>query len=160
MNFAKEDYLPYIFATLQKYKKDVFPYVRQDYVRKKIKEGNVIWDKGVVIIFGQYKRRQKIGSVEAAKGDYYISEIASSDLGSPCAYRVLKAFFDWCNKPVWLTVRTKNQRACKFYERNGMWWVGDIAWKENTIIGRVYLKEKQDGEDGILKWSDYWPDVC
>ena len=38
-----------------------------------------------------------------------------------------------------LYVQVNNTKAINFYERNGMKCVGDIAWKNNTLPGKVFL---------------------
>lgn len=118
--------------------KDIFPYFRKDYLAKKIADDNVILICGVAIIFGVYKRNQKIGeNCQAKSGDYYISEIVSN---AGNGTEVIQEFFAMANSYVWLTVRKDNTRACQFYEKNGMINVGKISWKQGTIPGLVYLK--------------------
>lgn len=123
------------------YKKSYFPHIRQDYLKRKLKNNNIILEDGVVIVFGVYKRKQKIGNVEAQKGDAHIGQILTNSQGSGNASKILSKFFYEMNSAVWLTVRAENDRARRFYEKNGMKKVGDISWSEGTIPGVVYKFE-------------------
>jgi len=123
------------------YKKNYFPHIRQDYLNRKLKNNNIILEDGVVIVFGVYKRKQKIGNVEAQKGDAHIGQIVTNSQGSGNASKILSKFFYEMNSAVWLTVRAENDRARRFYEKNGMKKVGDISWSEGTIPGVVYKFE-------------------
>jgi len=39
---------------------------------------------------------------------------------------------------LYLSVRSGNTVACRFYKRHGMKVVGTVAWKKRTIPGLVY----------------------
>lgn len=140
MKLATLNDLEEINKIFKPYLKEVFPYLRKDYIIRKIGQGNVLIEDGVVIIFGKYVKKQHIGKTFAKKGDAYICEIASSK-GN--AKFVLNKFFDWINANVWLTVRKDNTKACSFYERNGMKSVSEISWKNGTIPGIVYFKKEE-----------------
>ena len=89
--------------------RDVFPYLRFDSLKNKIEEGKVVYDKGVVITYNKYKRKQKLGNVEAKMGDIVIQEIVKEEGGS--AVDVFVRFVDFVEEDVWLTVRRDNKRA-------------------------------------------------
>ena len=117
--------------------RDVFPYLRFDSLKNKIEEGKVVYDTGVVITYNKYKRKQKLGNVEAKMGDIVIQEIVKEDGGD--AQGVFVRFVDFVDVDVWLTVRRDNERAKKFYDRVGMELVGEVLWVHGTLSGDVYL---------------------
>ncbi len=139
MNLATINDIEKINTIFKPYLKDIFPHLRYDYIQRKILSNKVVLEDDVVIIFGKYVKRQKVGDVNAKPGDAYISQIASIK-GN--ATFVLNKFFKWVNSNVWLTVRKENNRARSFYEKNGMKEVGKISWKEGTLPGVVYFKKK------------------
>ena len=117
--------------------REVFPYLRLDSLKNKIEEGKVVYDKGVVITYNKYKRKQKLGNVEAKMGDIVIQEIVK-DKGCD-AEDVFERFVDFVDEDIWLTVRRDNERAKKFYDRVGMELVGEVLWVHGTLSGDVYL---------------------
>ena len=123
--------------------RDVFPYLRFDSLKHKIKEGKVVYDTGVVITYNKYKRKQKLGNVQANMGDIVIQEIVKEEGGD--AEDVFFRFVDFVVEDVWLTVRRDNERAKKFYDRVGMELVGEVFWSKGTIPGDVYLYKQNPG---------------
>jgi len=117
--------------------REVFPYLRLDSLKNKIEEGKVVYDTGVVITYNKYKRKQKLGNVEAKMGDIVIQEIVKEEGGD--AQGVFVRFVDFVDVDVWLTVRRDNERAKKFYDRVGMELVGEVFWVHGTLPGDVYL---------------------
>jgi ribosomal protein S18 acetylase RimI-like enzyme len=142
MNIARLEDLSVIESIFAPFKKTYFPHIRQDYLKRKIDAGNVILEDGVVIVFAVYKRKQKIGTVEAQKGDAQIGQIVTATQGSGNASKILNKFFEEMNTDVWLTVRAENPRARAFYEKNGMLKVSDTSWSDGTIPGVVYKRSK------------------
>ena len=129
--------------------KQWFPHLRQDYIKRMIASGNLILDNGVIITYNYYKRKQRIGNVTAQQGDCVLHQIASKNKGT--ASNVLQNFFKWTNRRVFLSVRSENLMAKKFYEKNGMSLVGQISWSlggvKNALPGDVYF---YDGVDESL----------
>ena len=117
--------------------REMFPYLRFDSLKNKIEEGKVVYDTGVVITYNKYKRKQKLGNVEAKMGDIVIQEIVKEEGGD--AQGVFVRFVDFVDVDVWLTVRRDNERAKKFYDRVGMELVGEVLWVHGTLSGDVYL---------------------
>ena len=117
--------------------RDVFPYLIFDSLKNKIEEGKVVYDTGVVITYNKYKRKQKLGNVQAKMGDIVIQEIVKDEGGD--AENVFERFVDFVDEDVWLTVRRDNERAKKFYDRVGMELVGEVFWVHGTLSGDVYL---------------------
>jgi acetyltransferase-like isoleucine patch superfamily enzyme len=126
------------------YQKTIFPHIRQDYMQRKIQNGNVIFMNGVVIIFGIYQKKQRIGDHAAIKNHAYISQIVSNKGNGS---KILQEFFRFIKVPVWLTVRSDNLKARQFYEKNGMILIDNISWKKGTIAGCVYFYKNEQNSD-------------
>ena len=116
--------------------RDIFPYLRFDSLKNKVEEGKVIYDSGVVITYNKYKRNQKLGNVQAKKGDIVIQEIVKEQAGN--SVDVFKRFADFVKEDIWLTVRRDNQKAKRFYDKVGMKVVGEVVWSKGTLMGDVY----------------------
>ncbi len=138
MNIATLNDFDTVKSTFAPYQKTYFPHIRTDYIERKIQSGNVVYEDGVVIIFGVYKRKQKIGTTEAQRGDAHIGQIVTLEQGNGVASKVLQKFFAEMKTNVWLTVRAENDRARAFYIKNGMKEVGTISWSDGKIPGVVY----------------------
>ena len=139
LNHAKMTDFENVKDIFQPYKKDYFPHVRNDYLTRMIKGGNVVLDKDVVITYNHYKRKQKITEgVIAEKGDVVLHQIVSKNHDGS-ATDVLQRFINHVNARVFLTVRSSNKTAKKFYQRNGMKVVGHTSWSKGTIPGDVYM---------------------
>ena len=121
--------------------KQWFPHIRTDYMRREIAKGHLILDNDVVITYNYYKRKQKIGDVQAQQGDCVLHQIAAKNKGT--ASQVLQRFFDYTKRRVFLSVRSDNIIAKKFYEKNGMDLVGFTSWSKsgvkNALPGDVYM---------------------
>ena len=95
-----------------------FPHVRTDYMKRMIAKKNLILENDVVITYNFYKRKQKIGDVQAFKGDCILHQIVAKTKGT--ASDVLQKFFKFVNhnplgKRVYLSVRSDNEMAKNFY---------------------------------------------
>ena len=121
--------------------KEWFPHLRQDYIKRMIASGNLILDSDVIITYNYYKRKQRIGNIQAQQGDCVLHQLAAKNKGT--ASNVLQNFFKWTNRRVFLSVRSENLTAKKFYEKNGMSLVGQISWSlggvKNALPGDVYM---------------------
>ena len=118
--------------------KEWFPHLRQDYIKRLISSGNLILDSDVIITYNYYKRKQRIGGVQAQQGDCILHQIAAK-YRNGSASKTLQNFFKWTNRRVFLTVRSSNAVAKKFYEKNGMKLVSHTSWLNGTIPGDVYM---------------------
>ena len=131
--------------------KQWFPHLRQDYIKRMITSGNLILENDVIITYNYYKRKQKIGDVTAQQGDCVLHQIAAKNRNGS-ASKALKQFFKWTNRRVFLSVRSDNLIAKKFYEKNDMKIVGQTSWTKdgvkNALSGDVYM---YDDNDGIFK---------
>jgi len=121
--------------------KQWFPHIRQDYLKRMIASGNLILDNDVIITYNYYKRKQRVGTITAQQGDCILHQIAAKNKGT--ASQKLQDFFNWTNRRVFLSVRSDNQIAKKFYEKNGMDLVGFTSWSKdgvkNALPGDVYM---------------------
>jgi len=138
MKYAIESDCDEIRSILNKYKKDYFPHIRNDYILNNIKRNKVIYEDGVVIIFNVYKRKQKIGDNVAEKDDVHLKQIFVNERGNKKTSEVFSKFINSFDTKVWLSVREENIIARKFYEKNNMKKVGDISWSSGKIKGCVY----------------------
>jgi hypothetical protein len=133
-----------IYKEFQK-RKDVFPHVRQDKLRRMIEAGRVVWHNGVVITYQQYRRAGRVAAtcpVKAKAGDVILHQILNTQQFSGDGGRVFEQFVTEVVKPLggdlYLSVREENTAARSFYERHGMKVVGKIAWSGGTIPGLAY----------------------
>ena len=118
----------------------VFPHIRTDYLQRQIESGNVIYDKGVVLITQLYKRTVSLGNSKFEKGTHIIHQIVNSKQGNGNANKVLNKFIKTLpkNTDCILTVRKSNRTARKFYRMNGFKTIGSINWSNNSIEGLIY----------------------
>ena len=127
--------------------KQWFPHIRMDYIRREIAKGHLILDNDVVIAYNYYKRKQKIGDIQAQQGDCVLHQIAAKNKGT--ASQVLQRFFKWTNRRVFLSVRSDNVIAKVFYERNNMRLIGQTSWTKdgvkNALPGDVYMYDDNEG---------------
>lgn len=140
MKIATIDNKHLIWKIFNQYKK-IFPYLRSDYLERMIEDKRVIFQSNVVIIFTKYKRRVRLGDVYAKKDDYIIHEMVSIKLGDGNANKVFTEFCDNIYEDIWVTTRSDNIRAIKFYKKYGFQKVSEILWKNNTIKGSVFKKK-------------------
>jgi hypothetical protein len=140
---ATPDQIKELMSIFYKFK-SIFPHLRFDYLQRKLSKNEVIYDSGVVITFTRYLRSVRVGSCLAHKDDTIIHQIANSNQGNGYARQVIARFFDECPGKVWLTVRSSNAVARKFYLKNGFCEVGTIEWSEKGVPlpGVVYLYDK------------------
>ena len=144
MNYATIDNFDEVW-NIFKNNKEWFPHVRTSHVRNRLSWGQVILQDGVVITQQQYKRNGKIGKdsdVDVKKGDYIIHQIINSNPSNGNAKKVIEEYFDHVNQNVYLTVRSENIVANRFYEKVGMTKVGYINWSKGKMKGNVWCSKK------------------
>ena len=125
--------------------KEWFPHVWNTKVKKRLINNELIFQDGVVITYSKSKRNGKIGrdtDVSITKGDYIIHQIINSKQGNGNAEKVIKEYFDHVNQNVYLTVRSENIVANRFYEKVGMTKVGYINWSNGKMKGNVWCSKK------------------
>ena len=141
MNHAKETDFESVKEIFYQHKK-WFPHIRTDYMKRMIAKDNLILDNDVVITYNFYKRKQRIGDVIAQQGDCILHQIAAKHhIGS--ASQALQKFFEFVNpRRVYLSVRSDNEIAKKFYVKNNMKLIGSTTWAKGTLPGDVYLYDR------------------
>ena len=154
MNHANLDNLEEIMNVFKQYG-DTFPHIRKDKIETMIEFHNVIWEEGVLITYNHYKRKQKVAMMskknrvlsayEAQKGDCILHQIAAKNQGDGSGKRVFERFIEYNKgRDIVLSVRTENDRAIKFYKKNGFIKVSDIEWgRDKQVKGQVYLLEQK-----------------
>lgn len=125
--------------------KDIFPPLRFDYVQRKIRKGNCIYDNDVVITYTIYKRKNKIGThssnlpLTAEKGDVWIHQVANRTPSNGMSNKVMMDFLNGTVKDrrVYLSVGKNNSRAIRFYEKIGfvIYGVKIVMGKESWVMG-------------------------
>ena len=141
MNHAKETDFEAVKEIFYQHK-EWFPHIRTDYMKREIAKGNLIYDNDVVITYKFYKRKQKIGEVIAQQGDCILHQIAAKHKNGS-ASKALQKFFEFVKpRRVFLSVRSDNEIAKKFYDKNNMKLVGSTTWAKGTLPGDVYLYDR------------------
>ena len=141
MNHAKETDFEAVKEIFYQHK-EWFPHIRTDYMKREIAKGNLIYDNNVVITYKFYKRKQKIGEVIAQQGDCVLHQIAAKHKNGS-ASKALQKFFEFVEpRRVFLSVRSDNEIAKKFYIKNNMKLVGSTTWAKGTLPGDVYLYDR------------------
>ncbi len=141
MNHAKETDFESVKEIFYQHKK-WFPHIRTDYMKRMIAKENLIFDNDVVITYNFYKRKQKIGDVIAQQGDCILHQIAAKHHNGS-ASQALQKFFEFVDpRRVYLSVRSDNEVAKKFYLKNNMKLVGTTSWAKGTLSGDVYLYDR------------------
>ena len=141
MNHAKETDIESVKEIFYQHKK-WFPHIRTDYMKRMIAKENLIFDNDVVITYNFYKRKQRIGDVIAQQGDCILHQIAAKHHNGS-ASQALQKFFEFVNpRRVYLSVRSDNEIAKKFYLKNNMKLVGSTSWAKGTLPGDVYLYDR------------------
>ena len=138
LNHAKDsdfDTVWNIFKNNKKY----FPHIRTDYLKRNIARGQVVLDQDVIIVYNIYKRKQRLNDdILAQPGDCILHQIVAKNRNGS-AKEVLNRFFKYINTRVFLSVRSENDIAKKFYEKNGMLKIGNTSWAKGTMPGDIYL---------------------
>ena len=140
-NKATPDNAKDVHRLLRSYK-DIFPFLRFDYIQQKIEKGNCIYEDGVVIIYIIYKRKNKIGThssnfpLIADKGDVFIYQLANKNPSNGMSKKVVLDFLNKTvkGKRVYLGVNKNNHRAIKFYKNIGFIICGETT-VQNSVMG-------------------------
>tara|TARA_B100000482_G_scaffold84116_1_gene60085 strand:- start:172 stop:597 length:426 start_codon:yes stop_codon:yes gene_type:complete len=141
MNHAKETDFELVKEIFYQHK-EWFPHIRTDYMKRMIAKENLIFDNDVVITYNFYKRKQRIGNIIAQQGDCILHQIAAKHKNGS-ASQALQNFFEFVKpRRVYLSVRSDNEIAKKFYLKNNMKLVGSTTWAKGTLPGDVYLYDR------------------
>ena len=145
MQFATDDNFPEICELFKKNRK-FFPHIRMSKIAGAIERKECIFMDGVVIIFKIHKRSVRIGNnTVSQKSDCHLNQIVST-AHDGSASRVLNQFFDfiallpYTSGVIYLNVKSDNERAKKFYEKNGMKLIDKTSWTDGDVEVDVYQK--------------------
>ena len=145
MRFAREEDSPEIYELYKKNRK-IFPHITMGHITNRIKKRECIYTEGVVIIFRIHQKSVQMGNTtKSQKSDCHLNQIVST-FSNGSGSRVLNKFFDYIGSlpntsgVIYLNVRSENERAKKFYVRNGMEWIDKTNWNKGKIEGDVYKK--------------------
>jgi len=145
MRLAKTSELKSIYKLFAS-RRDIFPHVRQDTLKRRIEAGQCIFQDSVALTFQKYRKRTRVGDLDICAGSIMLHQILSENPRNGFGSRVFDQFFDEIVVPsggdLYLTVRTENTAACQFYERHGMKVVGKVAWSGGAIPGLIYRKAR------------------
>ena len=158
MKFAVKDDFLEIYNLFKKNRK-VFPHIRRGYLLKSIQQNECIFTDGVVIIFKIYQRTVRIGNIaKSQKSDCHINQIVSTTRDGS-ASQILNQFFNYisllphASGIIYLNVRSENDHAKKFYERNGMKLIDKTSWSDGKIEGDVYqIIVKRNGSQNLASF--------
>ena len=143
MRYAELDELKPIYGLFST-RRDIFPHIRQDTLRRRIENKQCIYEDGVVITFQQYRKRTRVGDFNIPYGSIMLHQIVNGNQFNGFGGRVFDRFFEEIVVPsggdLYLTVRFENTTACAFYGRHGMIVVGTVSWAGRTIPGLLYRK--------------------
>ena len=127
--------------------KEWFPHVRKSHVRTRLEKQQLILQDDVLITYHKNKNSRKIGrdtDVTVTSGSHMIHQIINATQGKGNAKKVINDFFDFVGTDVYLTVRSENTIANKFYEKVGMEEVGFINWSGGKMPGKVWKKRYEN----------------
>jgi len=125
------------------------------HIARKIEERRCIFTDGVVIIFEIHEKSVQIGkNTKSQLSDCHLNQIVS-EKHDGSASRILNQFFDfigllpYTSGVIYLNVKSDNERAKKFYEKNGMKLIDKTSWTDGDVEVYVYQKivKKMDIEE-------------
>jgi RimJ/RimL family protein N-acetyltransferase len=134
--------------------KETLGHIRRDYVERQVEAGNVVLEEGVVIIFGRYQKKTRLGNEHALVGDYILHQVANKTQGNGKAVEICKRFVRdrVGTADLWSCTRSDNHGSNKLMGRLGMEVVGDIYWSGGKIKGLVF---RRDGLYHSIVGEDY-----
>ena len=143
MRFATEEDFIEVYELFKK-NHALLPHIRMGLIARKIEERRCIFTDGVVIIFEIHEKSIQVGKeIKSEKSDCHINQIVSTTRDGS-ASRVLNQFFDfigllpYTSGVIYLNVKSDNDRAKKFYERNGMELIDKTNWTDGDVEVDVY----------------------
>jgi hypothetical protein len=139
-----------IMEIFKKYK-EIFPHIRNDYVKRMIENEKCFYEDDIVIIFNTYKRKVKLGNCYAYKGDTILHQIANKNQHNGKAKEKILDFFQFIEGNIFVTIRSSNIISKKFHEKFGFKKIGDIFWKNKEIEGDVYFIDIQSKNEQVKK---------
>ena len=140
-------------------RKDIFPHVRADYVKRQLESGSVYESGGVFIIAGKYKKNVNLQGTIIPKGAMMLHQIVNTGLGNGSASKVFDEWAQAVGADIYLSVRANNDIARRFYEHKEFKVIGDLAWKGGEMPGKIYRLTEEDimarvGKTKFMKMFD------
>ena len=131
-----------VMNVFKKYK-GTLGHIRRDYVARQAEAGNIVYEDGVVIIFGKYQKRTRLGTEEAVAGDYILHQVANVNAGNGMATEVCRRFVNEVvgTADLWGCTRADNIGPIKLNKRLGMEEIGTIEWSGGKIKGLVFRRD-------------------
>lgn len=145
MKLATADDLAVVESSFRAYK-DIFPFIRRDFLQREIAAGRVLYDHGMVAIVKQMQRAGHSGTWRYERGYWQMPELvrtaAASPMGALTFFRALLSEHVGDNV-LFGTIREDNTYSVKWHLAMGYKRVGDIAWKNGTLPGGVYAYDNR-----------------
>jgi hypothetical protein len=125
------------------------------YINSRIERNECIFSDGVVIIYQIHQIPVKIGNMtKSQKSDCHINQILTT-VHDGRASRLINQFFNYisllphASGVIYLNVKSENERAKKFYQKNGMELIDKISWSDGRIEGDVFqmMVKKNDNQN-------------
>jgi hypothetical protein len=96
-------------------RRDIFPHVRQDALKRRIEAGQCIFEEGVAITFQQYRKCTRIGEVDIPAKSIMLHQIINGGQFNGAGGRVFERFFEEVVVPsggaLYLSVRAENSHT-------------------------------------------------
>ena len=155
MQFATENDFIDVYELFKK-NRELLPHRRMGHIARKIEERRCIFTDGVVIIFEIHEKSVQVGkNTKSEKSDCHLNQILTTK-NDGSASKILNQFFNYigllphASGVIYLNVRSENDRAKKFYERNGMKLIDQTSWSDGKIKGDVYqIIVKKNGSQNL-----------
>ena len=155
MRFATEEDFIDVYDLFKK-NRELLPHIRMGHIFRKIEQKRCVFTDGVVIIYKIQERTFRIGKItKSHKSDCHLNQIVSTARDGS-ASKILNQFFNYisllphASGLIYLNVRSENDRAKKFYERNGMKLIDKTSWSDGKIEGDVYqIIVKKNGSQNL-----------
>ena len=95
---------------------------------------------------------------KSQKSDCHINQILTT-VHDGSASRILNQFFNYisllphASGVIYLNVKSENERAKKFYQRNGMKLIDKISWSDGKIEGDIFQMTVKNNDGQNLESS-------
>ena len=102
-------------------------------LQKHIDNDTIQYEDGVLLTWTKYKRKSQYHK----KNDIKINHMINETPGNGKSGQKMKEFISRQNSTIWLEVKKNNERAIKFYEKEGFKF-----WREKSSEILIYHKDK------------------
>ena len=118
-------------------------HLREDKIEQRIKDGQVIFQDGVVIIYSIAQKFRKIGrntAINIPKGATILHNLFKDKKAR--ARELMEEFIKTQKEDIYLSVRKDNVLAINGYVKLGFERIGYQWWKDGELEGAVYVLRK------------------